>query len=98
MSSFIGKLLSSTLLWFCLVFNFTQFINVQNLSILKLALSGVKELSDLSIERKPIDLYVIYAKTNITFTSTRRHKSQRTRRKTVKRGKEFIILYLKILQ
>ena len=45
---FIGKLLNSTLLWcFGVVrFNFTQFVILENLSILDLALSGVKGLID----------------------------------------------------
>ena len=37
MISFIGKLLSSTLLWCCLFFNFTQFLILEKLSILNLA-------------------------------------------------------------
>ena len=37
MEPFIGKLLSSTLLWCCLFFNFTQFVVLENLSILDLA-------------------------------------------------------------
>ena len=40
-------LLSSTLPWKCLFFNFTQFIMLQNFSILDLALSGVKQLYEL---------------------------------------------------
>ena len=40
----IGKLLGSTLLWCCLLFNFTQFIILENLSILNFALSRVKGL------------------------------------------------------
>ena len=40
--TFVGKLLSSTVLWCCLFFNFTQFVILENLSVLDLALSGVK--------------------------------------------------------
>ena len=39
---FVGKLLSSTLLWCCLLFNFTQFVILEHLSVLDLALLGVK--------------------------------------------------------
>ena len=42
MLPFIGRLLSSTLLWCCLLFSFTQFVIFENLSIFDLALSGVK--------------------------------------------------------
>ena len=35
-------ILFSTLLWYCLFFNFTQFVILENLSILYLALLGVK--------------------------------------------------------
>ena len=42
---FIGKLLSSILLWCCLFVNFTQFVILVNLSILDLALSGMKGLT-----------------------------------------------------
>ena len=45
MLPFVGKLLSSTLPWSCLFFNFTKFVIIENLSILDLALSGVKELN-----------------------------------------------------
>ena len=41
----IGKLLSSTLLWCCLFFNFTQFVVLENLLVFDLALSGVNGLS-----------------------------------------------------
>ena len=44
MSPFDGKLLSSTLLWCYLVFNFTQFVILESLSVLDLALSEVKGL------------------------------------------------------
>ena len=44
MVPFIAKLLSSTLLWCCLLINFTQFVILENLSILVLALTGVKGL------------------------------------------------------
>ena len=37
-----GKLLNGTLLWCCLFFNSTQFAISENLSILELALAGVK--------------------------------------------------------
>ena len=39
---FIGKLLSGALLWCCVFFNVTQFVIFEDLSILDLALSGVK--------------------------------------------------------
>ena len=39
---FVGKLLSSTLLWCFNFFNFTQFVILENLSVLDLALSEVK--------------------------------------------------------
>ena len=35
----------SALLWCCLLFNFTQFVNLGNLLILDLARSGVKGLN-----------------------------------------------------
>ena len=41
---FIAMLLSSTLLWRCLFFNFTQFVILKDLSILDLPQSGVKRL------------------------------------------------------
>ena len=41
---FFGKLLSRTLLWFCLVFNFTQVVILKNVSVLDLAPSGVRGL------------------------------------------------------
>ena len=41
MRPFTGKLLSSTLLWCCLFFNFTQVAILENLSIVDLALSGL---------------------------------------------------------
>ena len=44
---FTGKLLSRDLLWCCLVFNFTQFVILENLSVLDLALSGMKELKGI---------------------------------------------------
>ena len=47
MWAFIGKLLGSTLLWCCSCFNFTQFVILENLSSLDLALSGVKGLNSL---------------------------------------------------
>ena len=37
----MDKPMSSTLLWCCLFFNFTQFVFSENLSVLDLALSGV---------------------------------------------------------
>ena len=40
----MGNLLSSTLLWCCLFFNFTHFLILENLSIFELALSGEKGL------------------------------------------------------
>ena len=46
MRSFIGKLLSSTLLWSCLIFNFMQFVILENLLILDLAPLGVKEINN----------------------------------------------------
>ena len=36
--------LESCLLWCCLFFNFTQFVILENVSSLELALSGVKRL------------------------------------------------------
>ena len=42
--SFIGKLLSSTLLWGSLFFDFSQFVILESLSVFDLALSGVKGL------------------------------------------------------
>ena len=43
--AFNGKLSNSTLLWCCLFFNFTQFVIFTNLSVLDLALSGMKGLN-----------------------------------------------------
>ena len=42
-----ANLLSSTLLWCCLFFNFQQFVILENLSLLHLALSRVKGLTSL---------------------------------------------------
>ena len=42
-----GTLLSSPLLWCCLFFNFTQFVILEDLSMLDLPLSGVKESSEM---------------------------------------------------
>ena len=39
------KVLSCTLLWCCLFFNFLQFVILENLSVLDLALSGLKGLN-----------------------------------------------------
>ena len=39
-----GKLLRSTVLGCCFFFNFTQFLILENLSVLDLTLSGVKGL------------------------------------------------------
>ena len=47
MCPFSGKLLSSTLLWRCFVFNFPQFVVLENLSILDLAMSGAKGIISL---------------------------------------------------
>ena len=45
------KLLNSTVLWCCLFFNFTQFVILEHLPILDLALSGGKGLSsNLSLD------------------------------------------------
>ena len=38
-------LFSSTLLWYCLIFNFIQLVILRNLSILYVVLSGVKALN-----------------------------------------------------
>ena len=60
---FIGKLLSSTLLtyllWCCLTFDFTQFVILENLSILDLALSGVKGLIHQKTESKLVACIVM---------------------------------------
>ena len=45
----IGKLLISTFLWCCFYFDFTQFVILENLSILDLAMSGVQGLEKLQI-------------------------------------------------
>ena len=45
--TFIGKLSSSRLLWCCLFFSFIHFVIVKKLSILDLALLGVKGLKQL---------------------------------------------------
>ena len=47
---FVGKLLSSTLLWCWLIFNFTKFVVLEKLSILDLAMSGVKRVKLYWIE------------------------------------------------
>ena len=44
---FIGKPLNNTLPWCCLFFNFTQCVILENLSVLILALSGMKGLISL---------------------------------------------------
>ena len=41
------KLLRSTSLWRCLFFNFAQFVNFENLSVLDLVLSELKGLKNL---------------------------------------------------
>ena len=41
----LEKLLSSTSVWCCLLFNFTQFVVLEKLSVLDLRLSGVKGLT-----------------------------------------------------
>ena len=46
MGPFIGKLLSSSLRWYGLFFKFIQFVSLENLAILDLALSGIKGLSE----------------------------------------------------
>ena len=45
MGPVIGKLLRSTLLWCCLLSNFPQFVILENLSILGLALSEAKGIT-----------------------------------------------------
>ena len=47
LSPFIGKLLSCSILW-CLFLNFTKFVILETLSILDLALSGVKDIETLN--------------------------------------------------
>ena len=49
MSPFIGKLLSSTLLRSCLVFNFSQFVILENLSIFGL---GTVKSKKVNLNRK----------------------------------------------
>ena len=45
MLPFVGKLSKSTSLWCCVLFNFTQVVILENLSILDLTLSGVKKFN-----------------------------------------------------
>ena len=45
------KMLSRTLMWCCWFVNFTQFVMLENLSILDLALSGVKGLNIYAINQ-----------------------------------------------
>ena len=59
MLPFIGKLLTSTLLRCCWFFNFAQFLILEDLLILDLALSGVKGLIEVSYKNQSSSLVEI---------------------------------------
>ena len=45
-----GQSINQSIKWCCLFFNFTQFLILENLSILDMALTGVKEWIELSLQ------------------------------------------------
>ena len=69
MRTFIGKLLSSTLLWCCWSFNFTQFVILKNLSILDLALSRVKDYA--GTEKRSVSKHSCFERITLPWTETR---------------------------